>query len=105
MPVLRAAALSAAGKLAAAEGRHRASAELVERGLAIYRQLGEPDAVAKAVGRLAGSWYMAGDVERSEDLLRTSEIEARETGNRRLLAALLRHQAALTAEAEDPQRA
>ncbi|HEX8918579.1 MAG TPA: tetratricopeptide repeat protein, partial [Chloroflexota bacterium] len=103
-PASRAAALSAAGKLASAEGRRRTSAQLVERSLALYRELGDRRGVAKAVGWLAVSWYMTGEVDRAFDLLQQSESEARETGDQMLLAASLRFHASLAAERGDPQQ-
>ncbi|HEX6507897.1 MAG TPA: tetratricopeptide repeat protein, partial [Chloroflexota bacterium] len=101
---LQAAALSAAGRLAAAEGRRRESTELIERSLVLYRELGDRRGAAEAVGWLPMSWHMLGEAERAADLLRQGELEGRETGDQALLALSLRFQAALAAEQGDPQR-
>jgi len=101
---LRAAALSAAGRIAAAEGRLRDSADLVERSLRLYEQLGDQRGRAEGLGGLAHAWYHSGEVERADELLRRTEMEARESGDERLLAASLRFQASFAEERRDAER-
>jgi predicted ATPase len=61
---LRAASLSAAGRLAGAEGRRRPAAELIKQSLVLYRELGDRTGYSRAVGSLSVTWHMAGDVEK-----------------------------------------
>jgi predicted ATPase/transcriptional regulator with XRE-family HTH domain len=103
-PPLRAATLSAAGRLAAAEGRRTESTELMEQSLAPYRDRGDHGGLAEALGWLPMSWYMIGEVERAAELLRWSEREARETGDQALLALSLHWQAAVVSEQADAER-
>ncbi|HEX8919240.1 MAG TPA: tetratricopeptide repeat protein [Chloroflexota bacterium] len=104
-PALRAEALFAAGKLAAADGLHQDAAELFEQTLALYRELDEKRGGAEATGRLVISWFLAGEAERVDDLLRQSEIQGRESGDKALLAVSLRLQAAIAVTQRDAQTA
>jgi predicted ATPase/DNA-binding XRE family transcriptional regulator len=62
---LRAASLSAAARLAAAEGRRRPAAELIQQSMALYRELGDRSGYSKALGSLSVMWHRAGDVEQA----------------------------------------
>ena len=101
---LRAASLSAAARLAGAEGRRRPAAELIQQSMALYREVEDRSGYSKALGSLSVMWHRAGDVEQAVDLLLRSEQEAREIGDNMLLAASLRFQAAVVADRGEAQQ-
>jgi predicted ATPase/transcriptional regulator with XRE-family HTH domain len=103
-PLLQAIAIFTAGELAAAEGRRRVSAELFERSLVLYRELGNRRGHAQAVGHLAATWHQAGEMERALDLVHRSEIEGRQIGDDGLLAVSLRLQTGWAASQADMKK-
>lgn len=85
----RAAALLKAGELVFAQGRDRDAAELFERSLALYGELGDVQGNSEALGRLADALFNQGDVERAVDLLTEQVTLARDQGDQAILATAL----------------
>lgn len=89
-PSLRAAALFTAGQLAAFQSPRAGGADLLERSLTLYRELGDKPGSAQAVTALALELIKQGDRERAGAFLEEGASLAREIGDGPLLEMTLR---------------
>ena len=80
---LRARVLRLAGVLSEESGLYNRAEELHERGLALYRRLGEKQGEAASLTSLGALMFAVGDLERAVALTRESLVLKRELGDER----------------------
>ncbi|MBV9280836.1 MAG: tetratricopeptide repeat protein, partial [Chloroflexi bacterium] len=103
--VLRAEALFVAGQLVASRRHGGEAAELFERSLALYRELGDKPARTEAVSALALELLQRRDLDRAAALLEEGVALARELEDKALLEMSLRYLGVVVAGQGDAERA
>jgi predicted ATPase/class 3 adenylate cyclase len=93
------------GVLLQQQGELRASLSLLERSLAIWRDLGDRDQQARELNSLGITHHFLGDLDISRSLLEESAAISREVGSAMRLAAALTNLGQLEADAENFDRA